>query len=673
MKRLINVIMTLAVCTTVLAQIPVPALMPVPAEVEYFDGRYVIDADFTVGIEGSMGRRLRNAAHRFLRRLDERTALFLNHNTVAECSFSLKINTRREGALKLGEDESYQLLIDDESISLIAETDLGAMFGLETLLQLLSADSEGYYFPGVKIVDAPRFPWRGLMIDAARHWMPVEVIRRNLDAMAAVKMNVMHWHLSEDQGFRVECKTFPRLHELGSDGLYYTQIEIKDIIAYASDRGIRIVPEFDMPGHAQSWLCGYPELASAPGHYEIERRWGIMDPVMDPTRESTYKFLSAFINEMTSLFPDEYFHIGGDENNGKHWNANEDIQSFMKANNIPDNSALQAEFNRRILSTLTDNGKKMIGWDEILHESMPKDIVIHSWRGREAMEESARQGYQTILSNGYYIDLMQKTSFYYLNDPCPEDTPLSIDERRRILGGEATMWSEYVNYETVDSRIWPRTAAIAERFWSPLTVKDVPDMYSRLAVISLQLEEHGLTHIKNRSMMLRRLCRTADIHPMLVFLGTVEPVEVYQRGAQKQHFQYSPLSRPVDIALAEAVEANAFRHWVKGIMEHDHDGVSQFEAMRRQLTTWQQNHLHILEMANTAPALKEIVPLSKALADISGVAMQALKTLSEHGERRDAAWITAATQLLDSARVPYGQLELQIVDSVKKLVDAASN
>lgn len=655
------------------AQQPLPALMPVPASIEQLPGRLAVNAQFAVKLDGFQNDRLVKAANRFIARLDRRTALFLDQWQVSEAKGSLSIRVQREGRLVLGEDESYALNINSQGMVLEALTDLGALHGLETLLQLLSADSSGYYFPVLRIDDAPRFPWRGLMIDASRHFMPVEVIKRNLDGMAAVKMNVMHWHLSEDQGFRVESHAFPKLHEMGSDGLYYTQLQIRELIAYATDRGIRVVPEFDMPGHATSWLVGYPELASAPGPYSIERRWGVMDPVMDPTMERTYTFLEAFIREMAALFPDAYFHIGGDENNGRQWNASASIQEYMKAHDIPDNHALQAEFNKRILFMLTAQGKKMIGWDEIFHERMPKDIVIHSWRGREAMVKAARQGYQTILSNGYYIDLMQKTAAHYLNDPCPADAPLSTVERQRILGGEATMWSEFVGPETVDSRIWPRTAAIAERFWSPADITDVPDMFRRLSIISMQLEEHGLAHIKNRAMMLRRLCRSHNVHAMFTFLGAVEPVEVYQRGAQKRHYQYSPLTRSVDIALAEAAQANRFNQWVEAVMQHDAEAMAQTEAMRAQLKIWQENHNQIKALAAHAPALKEILPLSASLSATAHVGLEALAGLKAHAGPLDEAWRQSARETLQMAREPHGQLELQIVEAVSQLVEIASN
>src|SRR5215470_3629563 len=231
------------------------------------------------------------------------------------------------------------------------------MHGLQTFLQLIDVSADGFAVPAVRINDQPRFPWRGLLIDSGRHFIPPDVIRRNLDGMEAVKMNVFHWHISDYQGFRVESRKFPKLHELGSDGLYYTQEEIRDLIEYARDRGIRMVPEFDMPGHSTAWFVGYPELASGSGPYAIDRKWGVFDPAMDPTKDSAYKFLDEFIAEMSKLFPDKYFHIGGDEVNGKEWDANPKIQEFKRARNFKSNDELQAYFSQRVQKLVVKHGK----------------------------------------------------------------------------------------------------------------------------------------------------------------------------------------------------------------------------------------------------------------------------------------------------------------------------
>ena len=649
-----------------------PPLLPVPAQVEYSDGQFRLNAEFTLAVEGKPHERMFRGATRFLRRLSGRTGLFFLQHYITETGKSrfanLVINCRRPGVVKLGTDESYRLTVTPEKIELQADNDIGALRGLETLLQLLQADEKGYFFPAVKVVDAPRFPWRGLLIDVSRHFMPMEVLKRNLDGMAAVKLNVLHWHLVDDQGFRVESKTFPKLHEMGSDGFYFTQEQIREIIAYANDRGIRVMPEFDVPAHATSWLVGYPELGSAPGPYTVERNWGIMDPVLDPTRDAIYDFLDQFFAEMAGLFPDEYLHIGGDENNGKHWNANQDIQAFMKKNNIPDNHALQSYFNQRILKIVTKHGKKMIGWDEIFHPDLPKTAVIHSWRGKEAMVKAAQQGYMSILSNGYYIDLMQPAHFHYLNDPIPEDTPLSEKEQRAILGGEATSWGELVSPETIDSRIWPRTAAIAERLWSPQRVKDVEDMYRRLEVLSFQLEEHGLTHRKNFEMMLRRLTGDRDITPLRTFIELVEPVKIYTRHHQGvKYTSSSPLTRVVDAARPESMAARDFARRVDSLLANPSE--DNQAAVADLLKIWKRNHTALQAIINTSPVLREIESLSQDLTTISEIGMAAGNYYSSR-QKPSAAWHERSLELLEAARKPRGQVMLMVVDPIEKLVKA---
>ncbi len=648
------------------------SLMPVPARILHKDGKFRLAESFTMSVTGKGGPRLYVGATRALRRLSGRTGLFFAQDFITaksqDATAAMTIECKRAGKVVLHEDESYRLEVAPNKIALTAETDIGVLRGLETLLQLLAADADGYFFPAIGIEDAPRFPWRGLLIDAGRHFMPVEVIKRNLDGMAAVKLNVLHWHLTEDQGFRVECKTFPKLHEMGSDGFYYTQAQITEVIDYAAERGIRVIPEFDMPGHSTSWFVGYPELASAPGPYSIGRIWGVMDPVMNPTRKETYQFLDAFFKEMAALFPDEYLHIGGDENNGKHWNASAEIQAFMKDNKIPNNQALQAHFNNKILKILSKYGKKMVGWDEILHQDMPTSIVIQSWRGQEGLAKSAKAGYQSILSNGYYIDLIQPTDFHYLNDPIPENSPLSAAEQKLILGGEATMWSEYVDAENVDSRIWPRTAAIAERLWSPGSIKDVDDMYRRLEAISFRLEELGLTHEKNYPMKLRRLTNNTDIEPLKNLVDVIEPVKIYTRGEQREYTSFSPLTRVVDAARPDAKIARNFRKLVDDFLSDKN--LSSAGEINSWLQLWKDNHEKLAATIRLSPILQEIETLSADLAVVAQIGLEAMALIADD-KTANEAWAKDKMQVVEKAKAPRGQTELMIVSAIEKLVKAA--
>jgi hexosaminidase len=584
---------------------------------------------------------------------------------------SMVVTANRQGKLVLGEDESYRLTVTVEGIALQAATDIGALRGLETFLQLLRVDERGVTVPEITVYDEPRFSWRGLMIDSSRHFMTVGMIKRNLDGMAAVKLNVLHWHLVDDQGFRVECLALPRLHEVASDGDYYSRAQIRDVIGYAADRGIRVVPEFDLPGHGTAWLTAYPELGSAPGPYEIERGWGIYDPTINPIIEKTYEFLDVFFAEMSELFDDEFMHIGGDENNGKHWMSNPDIVAYMEEHGYEDVLDLQRFFNERVLEIFTRYGKRMVGWDEIFQEGLPKNIVIQSWRGRESLFESARLGYSGILSNGYYIDLIQPTDFHYLNDPLPEDSTLTPEEAARILGGEATMWAEYVSPETVDSRIWPRTAAIAERFWSPGWVRDVADMYRRLDRISLMLEELGLQHERNRPIMLRRLCQCRDIAALEVLLGAIEPVKVYNRGRLRPHTQFSPLTRMVDAAWPDAEPAREFRWAVQRLIESGFTNEGNLDAVRTALVSWQENHAALESTLRSSPALAEIEPISIALTEVSEIGLEALDA-GEAGKKRKRKWLEHRLESLETARASHGQTELMIVDPVVDLVCAVA-
>ena len=650
-------------------------LMPAPASVTFDNERLAVDESFKVATRGHSDARLQAAIARFVKRLEGRTVLTLAPGLALDDQMATLI-VHCEGPGKdipaVDENESYRIDITRRQALLSAPTVVGAIRGLETVLQLLDADRQGYFLPGVKIHDQPRFPWRGLLIDVARHFQPIEVLKRNLDAMAALKMNVFHWHLTEDQGFRVESKKYPKLHQLGSDGNYYTQEQIKDVIAYARDRGIRVVPEFDIPGHSTSWLVGYPELGSAPGPYTIERRPGIFEPALDPTREEVYKFLEVFLGEMAALFPDAYLHIGGDENEGKQWDRNPAIQAYMKQKGIKDNHALQAYFNTRLLKILQKHGKKMIGWDEILQPELPNDVVIHSWRGTAALAEAARKGYDGILSNGYYIDLIQPASHHYASDPLPADSTLTPAQAKHVLGGEATMWAEWVTHETIDSRIWPRTAAIAERLWSPRSVNDVNDMYRRMAVISLQLEELGLAHKKNQDMMLRRMLRSDDIGPLKTLVSIVEPVKEYRRYQQRPQTMLSPLTGVVDAAWPDSETARKFGFMVDAFLAD----APRFQIYRTELgqmlANWQTSGAMLEPLIDRSPSLKEVKPLAANLSVLGETGLEALSYL-KLGVPPTPEWRTASLLKMDEAAKPYGALEFMVVPSVRKLILATAS
>ncbi len=647
-------------------------LMPVPANVNWKSGRFNLTKNFAVAVKGKTDQRLKDYIFHAMRRLEGRTVLQFSRDVLennAGAQLLIETNSTGNAVPQLGDDESYKLEITDNQVKLTAPNTVGAMRGLETFLQLLEGDKDGFYFPTVSIDDKPRFAWRGLMVDSARHFQPLEVIKRNLDGMAAVKLNVLHWHLTEDQGFRVETKKFPELYLQGSDGNFYTQDEIRGIIKYAADRGIRVMPEFDMPGHATAWLVSHPEIGSgAAGQtYKIERDPGIFDPTLDPTNEKTYKLLEPFFAEMAQLFPDKYLHIGGDENEGKQWKANAKIQAFMKEKGFKTQDDLQQYFNKRILKFIEKNGKIMMGWDEIFQPEIPKNIVIQSWRGQESLAKVARQGNQGILSNGYYIDLMQPASQHYAVDPLPANTTLTADEQKRILGGEATMWSEWVSPETIDSRIWTRTAAIAERFWSPREVTDIDDMYRRLDVIGIQLEELGLTHRKNQTMLLRRLANNQDISALQTLVSLVEPVKGYMRYQVRKQNMLDPLTGLVDAANTDAKGAREFNKLVAA-----KNFAADSERMKTIFQKWRDDGISLQKTIENAPALSEASQLAVDLQNLGDIGLE-IVVLMETRKMSSAEWRDSKLKRLSEIAKQKAALEFQVVEAMKVLVNATAN
>ncbi len=653
--------------------------MPLPAGAQSGAGSLEVDSSFSVAFAGHTEPRLERAGERFLLQLARQTGLplALKPAKTARATLVIQADHASKEIQEVGEDESYVLEVTATGAKLTAPTTLGAMHGLQTFLQLVDVSPGGFATPAVTIHDQPRFPWRGLMIDSARHFIPLDVMRRNLDGMEAVKMNVFHWHLSENQGFRVESKKFPKLHELGSDALYYTQDEIRDLIAYARDRGIRVVPEFDMPGHSTAWFVGHPELASGKGPYEIERKWGVFDPAMDPTNEKVYKFLDDLIGEMARIFPDHYFHIGGDEVNGKEWDANPKIQAFMKAQGIKNNEALQAYFSGRVQKLVTKHGKTVIGWDEVLVSGVPKDIVIQSWRGQASLAQAAKQGYRGILSNGYYLDLGWSAARHYAVDPMSGDAAnLSAEEKQRILGGESCMWAEYVSPENVDSRIWPRNAAIAERLWSPQEARNPASMYARLDFVSVRLEWLGLTHRTASRHMLQRLAGSAsaeEFAALRTLTDVIEPVKDYTREQTAPAVPTSgtPMNRAVD---AVPLESDAGRHF--------NDRVEQFLAaachdtaaeagLRAQLTIWRDNDAILQSLAQRSFLVKEVAATSQELSALAAAGLAALDAIAK-GQPAPDSWKAQQLAILEQMKKPKAQLQLIPAPAVQKLIEAAT-
>ena len=678
MTRLDLIVAATLVCATApgIASAQAPAtlnLMPVPASVTVRDGSINIDSTFRVAVVHSADARLMRAVARMIPRLEYRTGIAMSHvianDSIGATGATLVIDCDGPGERVQGidEDESYTLSSSNGSLTLHAATTVGVIRGLETVLQLVDGDAQHYFIPNVAITDAPRFKWRGLLVDVSRHFEPVSEIERTLDGMSAVKLNVLHWHLSDDQGIRVESKRYPKLQGVGSDSLYYTQAQIRDVVAYARDRGIRVVPEFDMPGHSSAWFVGYPQYASGPGPYAIGRRWTGYTGVFDPTRETVYRFIDGFIGEMSALFPDAYWHIGGDEVNATQWKQNARIQKFMAAHHLADNAALQAYFNQRLSRILTKHHKHMIGWDEILHPDLPRTTVVQSWRGTQYLGQAVTQGFSGILSAPYYLDALKSSEQMYLADPLAADSTLTPDEIARVLGGEACMWSELIAPQSIDSRIWPRLAAIAERFWSPRSVTDVGDMYRRLAIQDVRLEQLGLGQESHTDRFLRRIMNGPDIAPLAHLLGFAEPVTLGQRVHGGPTTQMTPLVQVVDAAQPDPPNRWRIQQLVADVIASPRTNVAAHDTLAEWFSDWRDLAPRVHDAGNRSPLAQGAIPAADALARVGTIGLATLEA-RKSGMPLSQAWTDSAKVILTAADKPQGLLHLVVVPAVRRLL-----
>jgi hexosaminidase len=596
------------------------ALMPMPAKLVYGNGALAIGTDFSITNDGCSD----SAVARFRSRLTLETG---SAPTGGGPGLAIHCAQPAPQWPTLGEDESYTLDVTPAGAQLNAPTGTGALRGMQTFLQLVQPSGAGPVVPAVHIEDKPRYPWRGLMMDVVRHWMPIEIVERNLDAMEAVKLNVLHLHLTDDQGFRVESKLYPQLQTWGSNGNFYTQDQIREIVAYARDRGIRVIPEFDLPGHSVAWFAGMPELAMTPGTYQIAITWGGNTAVMNETSDSTFAFLDAFVGEISALFPDPYWHVGGDEVQG--------TQAL----------AQQPQFELRLLSILKKYGKSMIGWDEILANGLGSDSVIQSWRGPTGLTAAAAKGYRSVLSYGYYLDHLSPASYHYANDP--GDGP-------GVLGGEACMWAEYVSSQTVDSRIWPRMAAIAERLWSPKDVNDVNSMYARLWDVSRRLELTGVQHDADYVPMLQHIAGGLPLEPLLILGNVSEATGITVRSLAMHYTSLTPLDRFVDAARPESETVYRMELAAQNRSRTD------LGLLRARFREW-------MESAVGYPS--ELASLSHNLQTVGQIGMQALSYWSS-GEPAPAAWVTQANQTLNKIENPTAEVVLAAVRPVQILLAA---
>ena len=397
--------------------------------------------------------------------------------------------------------EGYILRVTPSALTLTADRPEGLFRGVQTIRQMLpmtaSADQAAdtreetvWCIPCVRIRDMPRFRWRGMLLDCGRHFMPVAFIKRYIDLLAYHKMNVLHWHLTEDQGWRIEIKKYPRLTEIGAwrtptrdseqptragrYGGYYTQEEVRKIVAYAQSRFVTVVPEIEMPGHCAAALASYPELGCTGGPYDVGTRWGVYDDVYCAGNGKVFKFLEDVLTEVIALFPSPYIHIGGDECPKTRWKACPKCQARIREEGLRDEHELQSYFIRRMERFLNREGRRIIGWDEIIEGGLAPDATVQSWRGMDGAVAAARAGHDVVVSptSHCYLDYTHEAislERIYSFEPVPEE--LSTDQARHILGAEGNVWTERAPPEVVDRQVFPRLCALAEVTWSPVAAR----------------------------------------------------------------------------------------------------------------------------------------------------------------------------------------------------------
>ncbi len=499
----------------------VPAIIPQPQSMELHDGYFQIGEGLHIVAADPL-----TFEARFLKEKIE-TAYgleipVLSKKKRAKPSIVLEISD-------VGLASGYQLHITDQGIRIKGQDATGVFHGVQSLVQMMASGPE---LPALTIIDYPRFGWRGMHLDCARHFFTVEEVKKYIDYLAMYKMNTFHWHLTEDQGWRIEIKQYPLLTEIGAwrDGSmighyrdqkfdsiryggFYTQEDIKSVVAYAAQRHINVVPEIEMPGHSVAALAAYPEFSCTGGPFEVEQRWGIFEDVYCAGNDATFEFLENIMDEVLALFPSEYIHIGGDECPKTRWKACEKCQNRIKAEGLADEHELQSYFIQRMEKYLNSRGRKIIGWDEILEGGLAPNAAVMSWRGIKGGIAAAKEGHYVVMSPGNpcYFDHYQHENKdmepvaiggfnplgkVYAYEPVPEE--LDATESQFVMGAQGNVWTEYMKtFSHVEYMALPRMAALSEGLWTEADLKDYDQFLDRLELHVIILDQMGANYCRH--------------------------------------------------------------------------------------------------------------------------------------------------------------------------------
>lgn len=798
------------------AQVELLPLMPWPQVVVQQQGQLQLGNKWLIAIDANKKNDIKAIIKRAVKRAQQQTGQKIHWQLTSTDKANLIIKASNVAPISnyiQDWNESYQLTVSSSVVTLSADHSLGILRGVETFLQLIGNRQQAIQLPLVNIQDHPRFKWRGLLLDTARHFFSVNTIKRQIDTMAAAKYNIFHWHLTDDQGWRFESGKYPKLHKLASDGEYYSRRQIREIVSYARERGIQVLPEVDLPGHASAIAVAYPDLMSAPGPYAMEYRWGVHKPLLNPANENVYAFIDALVEEVTELFPFEYLHIGGDEVDPEHWNGNPQIQAFMHDKGLQDHRALQAYFNQRVQKILQKHQRKMIGWDEIQHKDLSKDIVIHSWRGPDGVSDAVSHGFPAILSTGYYLDQPQYASYHYRNDPIPPqpiainevpdtlaswrfDMPrkrgqpvtgtfsllgegknaralvdftgksrreatlhsydrqsaifsldtwmgpvqfnvafsekklqgtmrvgnapykingekitddisllnnpddeknnskkstknnaqkqlpnpgpvahLSAPEEALILGGEAALWTEIVDEQSIDLRLWPRAFVVAERLWSARSLQDENTLYRRMDDVAGWAEKStGLLHKYQQQAALKKLAGSAatatEIAALAVFVQALEPAHYYHRQHEKSAYEHyskeDPLNRLADALPAENENLRQFNQRLVQWLKNPADNES-YHQLRKGFMGWADAGERLRPLVKNHPQWQSLIEKVQGISHWGGVLLeryvraaplsdnerQAVKRLIADAQQIDQEVVVAAAYSVEKILYPF--------------------
>ena len=525
MKKILSIIFLLLSGSMAFAQQTEDvSIIPKPASVEKGTGSFIISKRTNIVAKGADAEKVAGMFNYFL---NKKYGFVLKiNNTVTTDAIVLNTTSR----VKLP-DEAYQLKITNHSINISGECS-GVFYGVQSLLQLIHETGKELSVPAVTINDAPNFAYRGLMLDVARHFFDIDEIKKILDVMASLKLNRFHWHLTDDQGWRLEIKKYPKLTSISAwrdssiiggygdfkpfiydgkkSGGFYTQDQAREVVKYAADRNIVVIPEIEMPGHSTAVLAAYPELGNGTGPYKVAGYGGVFYTIYNPG-EPTFKFLEDVLTEVMAIFPSKYIHIGGDEVPKDEWKNSPFAQQVIKDNHLKNENELQSWFIDRIEKFLNKNGRNLIGWDEILEGGLSPNATVMSWRGEQGGIDAAKLGHNVIMSPGGYMYLDHAQAKDNATEPLaiggflpldvvynysPRPTALSPDQQKYIIGVQANTWTEYIpTNNKLEYMLFPRVSAVAEVGWTKSENKDYKDFSeNRLPKFLKNIEESGVNY-----------------------------------------------------------------------------------------------------------------------------------------------------------------------------------